>query len=187
MQFALLISTLFWILSSARFFSSSKHSGAKKLVVDDVRLKENTVLLPNLPPHSDDQYLLEFVSDGSHKCKLMEPLICELEQRLRTKVKRINIKSDEGHILYEKVGGHEGGGIPFFYNRRTARAISGGTTAFNLNQWATGQTEHRFKRRANLRRFMKKADLGERRGVGIEDYFKEKLGQTVKKRKRRRR
>lgn len=97
-------------------------------------------MLPQLIPHSDPCYLIEFVGDDEVSSQ-MEPLVKRLEDDLSTNVRRLNIKNTEYQQMYETVGGSD---LPFFYNRRTAQAISGPTMYDNLKNWGMGRS-HKYK------------------------------------------
>lgn len=102
-------------------------------------------LLPQLPPHTDACYILEFIADGVDACKQMEPLVKKLENELNTSVRKINISKRQDFLaLFDTVGGNEGGNLPFFYNRRTAQAICGPTPYSNLLHLATANRRHLF-------------------------------------------
>lgn len=99
------------------------------------------LLLPQLPPHKDQCYLLEFIADSNNNCEQMEPVVRRLEDDLHTKVRRLNIQAKPEYMqLYEYLNGPEGGNLPFFYNRRSAYAVCGPTTYKNLMRWALGDT-----------------------------------------------
>lgn len=102
-------------------------------------------LLPQLPPHPDKSFIVEFVADGVEACNQMEPLVKRLEEELNIKVRRINIgKRQDFLALFDLVGGNEGGNLPFFYNRRTAQAICGPTPYTNLFRLGTSDRRHLF-------------------------------------------
>lgn len=62
-------------------------------------------LKPQLVPHPDDIYLLEFVADNNDHCEQMEPVVQRLEMDLKTKVRKINIfRRKEFMTLLESIG-----------------------------------------------------------------------------------
>jgi hypothetical protein len=133
-------------------------------------------LLPQLQPHDDTCYLLEFISDESDHCSQMEPVVRRLEHDLRTKVRRINISRKHEYVkLYECVGGNECGSVPFFYNRRTAQAICGATPYHNLKNLAMGKPIHFFHDAPQNVNDKVEHDPRKQRGVGLSDYISEKL------------
>lgn len=147
-------------------------------------------LLPQLPPHKDTCYLLEFISDGSDHCAQMEPVVQRLEKDLRTKVRKINISRKHEFLkLYDCVGGSECGTVPFFYNRRTAQAICGATPYQNLKNLAMGKPIHFFNDAPQNIDDKVEHDPRRQRGVGWSDYLTEKLftrglkGKSVKRNK----
>jgi hypothetical protein len=142
--------------------------------------QQQRVLLPQLPPHGDTEYLLEFVADSSQQCKLMEPLVHRLEEDLGTTVRRIDIHARPDYMtLFDAVGGQEGGNVPFFYNRRTARAICGATPYDNLQAWGAGGPFYAFveQLRGSHRNEME-SGRGVR-SVGIQDHFQEVWNRVV--------
>eukprot|EP01031_Cornospumella_fuschlensis_P041916 gene41916-51170_t len=103
------------------------------------------LLFPRLPPHKDQVYMIAFTADNNDACQEMEPVIQRLEKDLRIKVRRININRRPDFVmLYEAVGGMSTSTVPFFYNRRTAQAISGPSPYDNLKRLAMGSTLHSF-------------------------------------------
>lgn len=108
---------------------------------DNSRVKaERRCLLPQLPPHKDTCFLIEFVTDGSEQCKKMEQIVRDVEKDLNIKVRRIDVSKKPSFVqLYECVGGNECGVLPFYYNRRTAQAICGATYYENLMLLAMGK------------------------------------------------
>jgi hypothetical protein len=133
-------------------------------------------LMPQLPPHEDKQYLLEFVMDGNDHCAQMEPVVERLEKDLKTKVRRINITRRQEFVkLYDCVGGNECGSVPFFYNRRTAQAICGATPYQNLKNLAMGKPIHFFHDAPQNVYEKVEYDPRRQRGVGWTDYLSEKL------------
>ena len=102
-------------------------------------------IMPKLVPHDDACYLMEFHSDNCDHCEQMEPVLRRLENDLKTKIRRINIfRRREFMGLLEAIGHDECGSLPFYYNRRTGRAICGATTYINLKRWGTGSISHVF-------------------------------------------
>lgn len=103
------------------------------------------MLFPKLTPHPDTDFMLVFESDGVKSCQEMQPVIKRLEEDLSIKVRRINVNSrPDMAMLYELVGGSETNALPFFFNRRTAQAISGPTPYPNLRKLAMGDPNHYF-------------------------------------------
>ena len=116
---------------------------SKHLGMESFKNKKNHVLkksidryesiLPNLLPHKDTCYLMEFHHDDCDHAEQMEPVLKRLEDDLDTKVRRINISHRrEFQSLLQAVGHDECGSFPFYYNRRTGQAICGATSYLNL-------------------------------------------------------
>lgn len=175
MKFSYLAFLSFWIsCCSANWFKrlstvrTNNHPSSAK--------SEPRKLLPQLPPHKDTCYLLEFVTDGSDHCLQMEPVVQRLEKDLRTKVRKINISRKQDFVkLYDCVGGNECGTVPFFYNRRTAQAICGPTPYQNLKNLAMGKPIHFFHDAPQNVNDKVDYDPRRQRGVGWSDYLSEKL------------
>lgn len=143
------------------------------------------LLLPKVQPHPDNVYLLEFVVD-SLDCATMKPIVKRLENDLQVKVRRLNINKNPAYMkLFEIVGGHEGGNVPFFYNRRTARAICGTTNYRNLKMWGMGDYRSDFLdplETLSERSF--RNQLVEERATGNVDYLIQRLMNKNKKKKK---
>lgn len=148
----------------------------KLLAKDEKKATEERQLLPRLPPHDDNCYMLEFVTEGSDHCTQMEPVVQRLEKDLRIKVRKINISKRQDFVkLYDCVGGNECGTVPFFYNRRTAQAVCGPTPYQNLKKLATGSPIHFFHDAPQSSFDKQEYDPRRQRGVGFADFLSEKF------------
>lgn len=155
---------------------SSLFSLKRLISKTDKKPTAERVLLPNLPPHEDNCYVLEFISDGSDYCIQMEPVVQRLEKDLGIKVRKINISKRQDFVkLYDCVGGNECGTVPFFYNRRTAQAICGPTPYQNLKKLATGNPTHFFNDAPQSSFDKQEYDPRRQRGVGFTDFLSEKV------------
>lgn len=135
-------------------------------------IQRKNKLLPQLLPHADNRYILEFISDDNEQCDAMKPVVDRLEKDFNIKVRRLNISRRPDLLpLFEAVGGNEGGNLPFYYNRRTAQAICGATPYSNLKRLVMGATNHLFIDAPQVLS-EKKSDYDptKRRGVGVMDY-----------------
>lgn len=127
-----------FLLVLAAFTASFKIKGKEKnagFTIKSASPLENgqRKLLPQLPPHPDEAFILEFITDGAEGVAKMEPVIKDMEKKFKIKVRKINLsRSPDAMALFDFVGGNEGGNVPFFYNRRTAQAICGTTFVTNL-------------------------------------------------------
>ncbi len=135
-------------------------------------------LLPQLTPHRDTSYIIEFVGDDPLPRKFMQPIVDRLEKDIETKVRTINIQQRPDFLtLFEAVGGYEAGQFPFFYNRRTRKAISGLTYYQNLLNLATGAPSVEF-----LGSFAELERMRAMRTTGLADNFKELIFRKSKTR-----
>lgn len=162
-------------------------SESKKRVSDDNtngnnNTNANRKLLPKLPYHPDNCFLIEFHSDNNPLCDQMEPVMERLENDLQTKFRRINISKRAEFInLYEIVGGTECNELPFFYNRRTCQAICGPTTYKNLKLWGMGKLTSQFKDTPENLLKSQAISPGKRKDVGLKGFFMEKISGIDKK------
>lgn len=157
---------------AGKVFGLGRFLGRRKEVKGEDQ--EASLLLPQLPPHKDDCYLVEFHSDNCDHCEQMEPVLQRLERDLATKVRRINIfRRREFYSLLEAMGHDECGGLPFYYNRRTGQAICGATSYANLRRWGTGSVKHLFQDPPEARE--PEMDMKNRRDVGAKQMLMEKM------------
>jgi len=142
-------------------------------VKDNSNEEENErFLLPQLVPHPDKSYLIEFFTEGNDQCMLMEPYVKRLEEDLNTTVRVINLsKRPDLFAAFEAVGGNEVGAIPFFYNRRTVRGIFGATPYNNLKKLAMGR-DHNTIEQVMTKETQQNMNVRE---FGIKGALKEKL------------
>lgn len=144
----LLVFCCFILVSVSAFRKmQNKESGGKapaqtiQSTEEKLSTSQSRFLLPQLPPHPDTCYLLEFVVPETEKVNRVKPTVKKLEENFNTKVRVIDItKKPEYYKIFDLVGGNEKGVIPFFYNRRTSTATTGVTPYFNLKLLAKGST-----------------------------------------------
>ena len=161
------------ILSGLKRLISGSTMVKGEHIHSDIKAKERR-LLPQLPPHKDTCFIIEFVSERSDQCKKMESIVRDVENVLNIKIRRIDVSQKPSFLqLYECVGGNECGNLPFYYNRRTAQAICGATYYENLMLLAMGElplfradptqiTQNMITKRGKVRE------------MGFFDYVKEK-------------
>ena len=131
-------------------------------------------LLPQLPPHKDTCFIVEFISERSEQCKKMEPIVRDVEKVLNMKIRQIDVSKKPSFLqMYECVGGNECGNLPFYYNRRTAQAICGATYYENLMSLAMGELPLFRADPAQITQNMI-SKRGKVREMGFFDYVKEK-------------
>ena len=83
--------------------------------------------------------LLYFYGRGDDYCAQMEPLVQQLQDELKIKVKKFEVWHDSKNVeLLQKLDPARCGGVPFFYNKASHRWICGATTYSNLKAWGAG-------------------------------------------------
>ena len=153
---------------------TGKKSIVKKSSVAAATARKNR-FMAQLLPDNDSSYLVEFHSDNCDHCEQMEPVLQRLEEDLQTKIRRINIdRRREFYSLMEAMGHDECGGLPFYYNRRTAQAICGATSYANLKRWGTGSLKALFQDPPE-NMFEQEVDNSRKRKVGTSGFIQEKL------------
>ncbi|MBI4155270.1 hypothetical protein HY498_04255 [Candidatus Woesearchaeota archaeon] len=84
--------------------------------------------------------LLMFSGTECKHCHEMLPLVKKLEKELKVKVKILEVwhNAENAKLLQEKdtIGC---GGIPFFYNEKTKKALCGSVSYEELKAWAQGK------------------------------------------------
>jgi len=84
--------------------------------------------------------LLMFTGTECHFCREMDPLVERLEKEESVKVTKLevwhNAKNAEFLTKVDKIGC---GGVPFFFNQKTGKAICGASSYENLKKWALGK------------------------------------------------
>jgi len=83
--------------------------------------------------------LIMFYAKRKDMCQQMEPLMREVEKDVGKRI----VRFDAGKMINYELLVHlddkdECGGLPYYYNRATHRAICGATTYDNLLTWAEG-------------------------------------------------
>lgn len=84
--------------------------------------------------------LIQFYGTECVHCHEMNPLVERLEKELGAKVKKVevwhNSKNAEWLRKVDKIGC---GGVPFFYNENTGKALCGAVGYETLKRWALGE------------------------------------------------
>ena len=152
---------------------------------DDEEEEAPRRLLPQVVPHPDTSYLLEFVTEDNESCDFMRPLVKRLEKSINTKVRRLNIgaRADLA-ALFEMVGGNECGNVPFYFNRRTAQAVCGPTVYNNLLRFATSNPDHLFIEAPIAGTEQRDYDPMNQREIGFMDKLSEKFAKAALKQKK---
>ena len=84
--------------------------------------------------------LLMFTGTECTHCHEMLPLIEKLEKELKVKVDKLEVWHDSKNAqLLREVDTIDCGGVPFFYNKKTKKAICGSTSYEKLKKWALGK------------------------------------------------
>ena len=72
-------------------------------------------------------------------CHHMTPLLDELDKEEGIKVERLEVYHNEANLKkLQSVVGDGPVGLPYFYNYKTKKSISGSTTKEKIKEWATG-------------------------------------------------
>jgi hypothetical protein len=142
--------------------------------------QDSRKLLPQLPPHPDTSFIIEFVADGVDQCKEMDQVVKRLEDDLKIKVRKISIGRRQDFLrLFDLVGGNEGGNLPFFYNRRTGQAICGPTPYANLKRLAMSNPSHLFYQPPTKLGDKNDYDPNKQRSIGLKNSINEKVSSTL--------
>ena len=104
------------------------------------RRNRETLAMGGSPP-AYEPYLVEFHGPDCQHCEDMLPLMKKVEKQQKTKFRRYMVwegtdEFDLLRILDSRTHCH---GLPFFYNRRSHKAICGATTWENFREWAAGR------------------------------------------------
>lgn len=84
--------------------------------------------------------LLFFTGTECHFCNEMKPLIRKLEQETGVKLLELEVWHNAKNAdLLAKLDTNDCSGVPFFYNKKTGKAICGATSYENLKKWALGK------------------------------------------------
>ena len=87
----------------------------------------------------EQPWLLQFTGKGDDYCKIMEPMVAQLEKELGVEVRKLEVWTDPKHAEFlRRLDAGRCGGVPFFYNKVSKRHICGATTYDNLKDWAMG-------------------------------------------------
>lgn len=115
----------------------------------------------------------------------MEPIVSDVEAECNVKFRTINVsrKPDVFRLMLESCpGGEKCNMYPFYYNRKTGKAVCGPTYYDNLKALVLGEesTEktRRIKPSADAAERQREYEKAQVRQPGMWDYLKEKLSQT---------
>lgn len=87
-----------------------------------------------------EPHLLEFYGTECVHCNEMKPLVERLEKEKKIKVQRIEVWHNAANAkILDQYDQGICGGVPFFYNKKTNKAICGATSYENLKKWALGK------------------------------------------------
>jgi len=93
-----------------------------------------------MPSKKLSDHLLMFYGTECVHCHEMDPLAEKLEKEEKVKVNRLEVWHNAANDKIRKQ--HDRGvcgGVPFFYNKKTNKAICGSTSYENLKKWALGK------------------------------------------------
>lgn len=84
--------------------------------------------------------LLMFYGTECLHCHEMDPLVKKLEKEEKIKVEMLEVWHNSANAkLLEKYDQGVCGGVPFFFNTKTDKAICGSISYENLKKWALGK------------------------------------------------
>ncbi len=84
--------------------------------------------------------LLDFYGTECSHCHDMDPLVDRLEKECKVKITKIEVWHNEKNAaLLESIDKGQCGGVPFFYNEKTKKAICGAVPYETLKAWALGK------------------------------------------------
>ncbi|HIJ98984.1 TPA: thioredoxin family protein [archaeon] len=93
-----------------------------------------------LQASSQEPYLLDFYGTECVPCKEMEPLLEQLENELGVKVQRLEVWHNAANAaLMEQYDKEQRGFVPFYYNKKTGKALYGTQSYETFKKWALGQ------------------------------------------------
>ena len=89
---------------------------------------------------SSDSNLLEFYGTECVHCNEMKPVIDRLEKEEKIKIQRIEVWHNSANAkMLDEYDQGQCGGVPFFYNKKTNKAICGSASYEALKKWALGK------------------------------------------------
>jgi len=84
--------------------------------------------------------LLMFYGTECHFCHDAEPIIDKLAQELKVKVTKLEVwHNSENKKLMVKLNKINCGGVPFFYNEKTEKALCGNQSEQTFRKWMKGE------------------------------------------------
>ena len=87
-----------------------------------------------------DTPLIEFYGTECVHCNEMKPLIEKLEREKKVRLTKLEVWHNAANAkILEKYDQGVCGGVPFFFNTKTNKAICGSTSYENLKKWALGK------------------------------------------------
>ena len=83
--------------------------------------------------------LFMFFGTECPHCHEMDPLVDKLEKELKVKVEKLETWHNSKNAAFlEKCDTVGCGGVPFFFNEKTKKAICGAVDYATLKKWASG-------------------------------------------------
>ncbi len=84
--------------------------------------------------------LIQFYGTECVHCHEMDPLVEKLEKELDVKFTKLEVwHNSENASLLRKLDIVDCGGVPFFFNERTGKALCGAVSYEKLKAWASGK------------------------------------------------
>lgn len=82
--------------------------------------------------------LVDYYGTECPHCRTMDPLVKKLEKELKVKVDKKEVWHNAKN-QQEMLKVNPGGGVPFFYNKKTGKSILGAVPYAKLKAWAQGK------------------------------------------------
>lgn len=85
--------------------------------------------------------LLEFYGKECPHCVTMMPLVDKVAEELKVEIQKLETWHDTKNeaLRKEKDAGGECGGVPFFFNEESGKALCGESSYEELKAWAEGK------------------------------------------------
>ena len=88
----------------------------------------------------NESHLLEFYGRECPHCQAMDPLILRLKEEEGIEIAKYEVwHSEKNAALMKETDQGQCGGVPFFYNKNSAKWMCGGATYEKFKEWALGK------------------------------------------------
>jgi len=85
--------------------------------------------------------LLEFYGKECPHCIAMMPIVARVEEELKVEIKKLETwhNPENEELRKQKDVNGDCGGVPFFFNEETGKALCGESTYEQIKAWAEGK------------------------------------------------